>query len=173
MIRSLRLSAMCVLLATSGTLVPDAHAGAAPRLNSSQATVLVTSVIVLSVPLAVSVGLGKLSTAPFDASARHANAAKREKAQALPPMEVKQVLTTPEGERHVQLQVPDKPDQTATLQWPVREGDDPAAAFTVGQQVHFDTTPAGAGWTVKRADGQALAFVPTAYASGDALSETL
>jgi hypothetical protein len=43
----------------------------------------------------------------------------------------------------------------------------------VGQQVHFDPTEAGAGWTVKSAQGQTLAYVPTAYAAGDVMSEAL
>jgi len=74
----------------------------------------------------------------------------------------------------VQLQVPDKADQTATLHWPVTPKDeDPTAAFVVGQQVRFEPTPAGAGWNVKGAQGQTLAYVPTAYAAGDVMSESL
>ncbi|MEE9875614.1 MAG: hypothetical protein PBU97_02225 [Stenotrophomonas maltophilia] len=117
-------------------------------------------------------GLSELSKAPFKASERNGRAT-RTKAVPLPPMEVKKVETTPEGERQVQLQVPDKADQTATLRWPARVHQDQAAGFVVGQQVHFDPTEAGAGWTVKSAQGQALAYVPTAYAAGDVMSEAL
>ena len=80
---------------------------------------------------------------------------------------------TAAGERQVQLQVPDKADQTATLRWPARVHEDQTAAFVVGQKVHFDPTEAGAGWTVKSAQGQALAYVPTAYAAGDVMSQPL
>ncbi|WP_303637690.1 hypothetical protein [Stenotrophomonas tuberculopleuritidis] len=171
MFRSLRAPVAALLL--SALTVPGVHAGAAPQLNSGQASVLVTSLIVVSVPLATSMGLAALSNAPFKASERNGKVATRTPAVPLPPMEVKQVATTPAGERQVLLQVPDKADQTATLQWPAMQGDDPVARFVVGQQVRFDPTDAGAGWTVKNSDGQALAYVPTAYAAGDALSEQL
>ncbi|CAH0247946.1 MULTISPECIES: hypothetical protein [Stenotrophomonas] len=171
MLRSLRAPAAALLL--SALTVPTVHAGAAPHLNSGQASVLVTSLIVVSVPLATSMGLAALSKAPFKASERNGKVAERTPAVPLPPMEVKQVATTAAGERQVHLQVPDKADQTATLQWPAIEGDDPVAGFVVGQQVRFDPTDAGAGWTVKNSDGKALAYVPTAYAAGDALSEQL
>ena len=171
MLRSLRAPAAALLL--SALTVPTVHAGAPPQLNSGQASVLVTSLIVVSVPLATSMGLAALSKAPFKASERNGRVAERTPAVPLPPMEVKQVATTAAGERQVQLQVPDKADQTATLQWPAIEGEDPVAGFVVGQQVRFDPTDAGAGWTVKNSDGKALAYVPTAYAAGDALSEQL
>lgn len=171
MLRSLRAPAAALLL--SALTVPTVHAGAAPHINSGQASVLVTSLIVVSVPLATSMGLAALSKAPFKASERNGKVAERTPAVPLPPMEVKHVATTADGERQVQLQVPDKADQTATLQWPAIEGDDPVAGFVVGQQVRFDPTEAGAGWTVKNSDGKALAYVPTAYAAGDALSEQL
>ncbi|XFC37425.1 hypothetical protein ACEF39_000390 [Stenotrophomonas indicatrix] len=171
MLRSLRVPAAALLL--SALTVPTVHAGAAPHLNSGQASVLVTSLIVVSVPLATSMGLAALSKAPFKASERNGKVAERTPAVPLPPMEVKQVATTAAGERQVHLQVPDKADQTATLQWPAIEGEDPVAGFVVGQQVRFDPTDAGAGWTVKNSDGKALAYVPTAYAAGDALSELL
>ncbi|MCB7147767.1 hypothetical protein LI078_14400 [Stenotrophomonas maltophilia] len=170
MFRCLRVPASALLL--SALLAPTVHAGAAPQLNSSEASVLITSVIVVSVPLAASAGLSELSKAPFKASERREKA-QRTKAVPLPPMEVKKVETTPEGERQVQLQVPDKADQTATLRWPARVHEDQTAAFVVGQRVHFDPTEAGAGWTVKSAQGQALAYVPTAYAAGDVMSEAL
>ena len=169
-----RLSALPLLLAT--VLAPSAHAGAAGQLNSSEASVLVTSMIVVSVPLAASVGLSELAREPFKASARNGKAPPRTQAVPLPPMEVKQVRTTATGEHQVQLQVPDQPDQpdqTATLQWPAQAGGPPATGFVVGQQVRFQPTPAGAGWTVTSPQGQALAYVPTAYAAGDVLSETL
>ena len=171
MLRSLRAPAAALLL--SALTVPTVHAGAAPHIISGQASVLVTSLIVVSVPLATSMGLAALSKAPFKASERNGKVAERTPAVPLPPMEVKQVATTAAGERQVQLQVPDKADQTATLQWPAIEGDDPVAGFVVGQQVRFDPTDAGAGWTVKNSDGKALAYVTTAYAAGDALSEQL
>ncbi|MEX5406381.1 hypothetical protein VPH47_19285 [Stenotrophomonas sp. WED208] len=170
MLRYLRMPASALLL--SALLVPTVHAGAAPQLNSSEASVLITSLIVVSVPLAASAGLSELSKAPFKASERR-DRARRTKAVPLPPMEVKKVETTPEGERQVLLQVPDKADQTATLRWPARVHEGQTAAFVVGQQVHFDPTEAGAGWTVKSAQGQALAYVPTAYAAGDVMSEAL
>ncbi|MCM2526259.1 hypothetical protein NDN64_17060 [Stenotrophomonas maltophilia] len=170
MFRCPRVPASALLL--SALLVPTVHAGAAPQLNSSEASVLITSLIVVSVPLAASAGLSELSKAPFKASERNGRGA-RTKAVPLPPMEVKKVETTPEGERQVQLQVPDKADQTATLRWPVRVHEDQTAAFVVGQRVHFEPTEAGAGWTVKSAQGQALAYVPTAYAAGDVMSEAL
>ncbi|WP_285317029.1 hypothetical protein [Stenotrophomonas maltophilia group sp. Smal35] len=170
MFRCLRVPASTLLL--SALLVPTVHAGAAPQLNSSEASVLITSLIVVSVPLAASAGLSELSKAPFKASERR-DKARRTKAVPLPPMEVKKVETTAAGERQVQLQVPDKADQTATLRWPARVHEDQTAAFVVGQQVHFDPTEAGAGWTVKSAQGQALAYVPTAYAAGDVMSEAL
>lgn len=166
MFRSLRAPAAALLL--SALTVPTVHAGAPPALTSGgsgQTSMLVTSLIVLSVPLGIAMGL--------KASERNARVAERTPAVPLPPMEVKQVATTAAGERQVQLQVPDKADQTATLQWPAIEGDDPVAGFVVGQQVRFDPTDAGAGWTVKNSDGKALAYVPTAYAAGDALSEQL
>lgn len=112
MFRCLRIPASALLL--SALLVPTVHAGAAPQLNSSEASVIVTSFVVLSLPLAASMGLSELSKAPFKASERNGRAT-RTKAVPLPPMEVKKVETTPEGERQVQLQVPDKADQTATL----------------------------------------------------------
>ncbi len=169
MFRCLRVPASALLL--SALLVPTVHAGAAPQLNSSEASVLITSLIVVSVPLAASAGLSELSKAPFKASERNGRAT-RTKAVPLPPMEVKKVETTPEGERQVQLQVPDKADQTATLRWPGRVHED-QTAFVVGQRVHFEPTEAGAGWTAKSAQGQALAYVPTAYAAGDVMSEAL
>ncbi|HDS1838241.1 TPA: hypothetical protein UOA81_003684 [Stenotrophomonas maltophilia] len=171
MFRCLRVPATALLL--SALVVPTVHAGAAPQLNSGQTSVLVTSLIVLSIPLATSMGLAELSKAPFKASERNGKVAARTPAVPLPPMEVKQVATTPTGDRQVHLQVPGKADQTATLQWPAAAGDDPIAGFVVGQQVRFDPTDAGAGWTVKSAQGQALAYVPTAYAAGDVMSETL
>ncbi|KAG0753515.1 hypothetical protein G6F24_012952 [Rhizopus arrhizus] len=112
MLRCLRVPASALLL--SALLVPTVHAGAAPQLNSSQASVIVTSFVVLSLPMAASMGLSELSKAPFKASERNGKAT-RTKAVPLPPMEVKKVETTPEGERQVQLQVPDKADHTATL----------------------------------------------------------
>lgn len=171
MLRCLRVPTTALLL--SALLVPTVHAGAAPQLNSSEASVIVTSFVVLSLPLAASMGLSELSKAPFKASERNARAT-RTKAVPLPPMEVKKVETTPTGERQVQLQVPDKADHTATLRWPVQpQGENPAAAFVVGQRVHFDPTEAGAGWNVKSAQGQTLAYVPMAYAAGDVMSEAL
>ncbi|WP_340572472.1 hypothetical protein [Stenotrophomonas sp. G106K1] len=170
MFRCLRIPASALLL--SALLVPTVHAGAAPQLNSSEVSVLITSVIVLSGPLALSADLSELSKAPFKASER-GNKTPRTKAVPLPPMEVKKVETTTTGERQVQLQVPGKADQTATLRWPAQVREDQTTAFVVGQQVQFDPTEAGAGWTVKSAQGQALAYVPTAYAAGDALSEQL
>lgn len=126
MLRCLRVPTTALLL--SALLVPTVHAGAAPQLNSSEASVIVTSLVVLSLPLAASMGLSELSKAPFKASERNARAT-RTKAVPLPPMEVKKVETTPTGERQVQLQVPDKADHTATLRWPVAAGREPGGGL--------------------------------------------
>lgn len=69
MFRCLRIPASALLL--SALLVPTVHAGAAPQLNSSEASVIVTSFVVLSLPLAASMGLSELSKAPFKASERN------------------------------------------------------------------------------------------------------
>ncbi|MCR1005869.1 MAG: hypothetical protein NQ082_14200, partial [Stenotrophomonas maltophilia] len=88
MFRCLRVPASALLL--SALLVPTVHAGAAPQLNSSEASVLITSLIVVSVPLDASAGLSRLSKAPFQASERNGRAT-RTKAGPLPPMEVQKV----------------------------------------------------------------------------------
>lgn len=163
MSRSFATPALALLLASS-LLAPPAQAGDG-HLNSSEATMLLSVVLTVSIPLAASVGLSDFSAAQFKASARH-KAAKRVPAAPLPQMEVKEVTPTAEGGHAVRLQVPGNADQTATLQWPTRT-DDPGAGFVVGQTVSFVPTPAGAGWNVRDAAGRHLAYVPTAYAAGD------
>ena len=166
MSRSFATPALALILASS-LLAPPARAG---DLNSSETTMLISIVFTVSVPFAASVGLAELSAAPFKASAKR-NAVKRVPAKPLPEMEVKAVTTNTEGGRTVQLQVPGKDDQTATLEWPAR-ADDPGAGFVVGQTVAFVPTPAGAGWNVHDAAGRQLAYVPTAYAAADSASTT-
>ena len=73
MFRCLRVPTTALLL--SALLVP-VHAGAAPQLNSSEASVIVTSFVVLSLPMAASMGLSELSKAPFKASERNARATR-------------------------------------------------------------------------------------------------
>lgn len=164
MLHSLRTPALCLLLATSSALLPitPAHAG---EMNSSEATVVISAVLVLSMPVAASVGLAQMSAEPFKASAK-ASEARREKARQLPPMEVKEVKTAPDGACTVQLQVADDPQQTATLHWPAR-ADSPGHAFVAGQQVSFVPTANGAGWNIHDAQGTTLAYAPTAFAAGD------
>jgi len=160
----LRTTTLASLLAVSTSFAPLAHAGAAPQLNSSQVSVLVTASLVLSIPLAMSMGLARASEATGEASRR--SDGKREKAGPLPPMEVKAIEPAADGGHAVRLQVPDAPDQHATLQWP-QGAPAPASRFEIGDVVYLDPTDTGAGWNVKDDDGQLLAFVPTAAAAAD------
>lgn len=152
-----------LLLAAGTALAPTAHAG---EMNSSEASMVITSVIVISMPLAMSARMFEYSTAPSQGKDTPATP-ERTKAAELPPMQVKAVEERKEGGRQVQLQVPGHADQTATLKWPAVTGQDPAAAFVVGQTVHFSPTPAGSGWTVRDTAEKPLAYVPTAYAAND------
>lgn len=168
MSRTFAAPALALLLAATTVFTPRAHASGGD-LNSSEAGVLVSMVLTLSIPLAASVGLVELSKAPFKASEQR-SARKRVPAKPLPPMEVKDVTTDAQGCK-VQLQVPGNAEQTATLQWPTRQ-DNPGAAFAVGETVAFVPTPAGAGWNVTDGGGKTLAYVPTEYAAADNLTGT-
>ncbi|KAF1014229.1 MAG: hypothetical protein GAK31_03253 [Stenotrophomonas maltophilia] len=152
-----------LLLAAATALAPTAHAG---EMNSSEASVLITSVIVISMPLAMSARMFEYSTTGSQGKNTPATP-QRTKAAELPPMEVKAVEDRQEGGRQVQLQVHGHADQTATLKWPAVAGHDPVAVFAVGQTVHFSPTPAGSGWTVRDTADKPLAYVPTAYAAND------
>jgi len=155
-----------LLLATSLMLPARSHAG---DLNSSEASVLITSVLIVSIPLAASTGLSNVIKEPLQASARRHEAARRKPARPLPDMEVKSIESRG-NERCVELQVPGRPDQTASLRWPRAEGHDPASRFAVGQTVQFKETGKGSGWTVRDAQDQLLAYVPTEAAAADNLS---
>lgn len=163
MSRSFAMPLAALLLATSLHPVPAQAAGG--DLNSSEATLVISAVLTVSIPLAASTGLSQLSSAPFKASARHSRS-KRTPAQPVPAMEVKEVNRTPDGDWTVALQVPGQAEQTATLAWPART-DNPAAGFVVGETVAFVPTPAGSGWNVHDRAGKSLAYVPTDYAAAD------
>lgn len=167
MSRSLMTPALGLLLAAATLSAPTAHAG---NLNSSETAVMVSLVLTVSVPLAASAGLVELSKAPFKASEKNrSRTPARVPAQPLPDMQVKDVKTDPQGGCEVQLQVPGKDDQTATLTWAKRDGS-PADGFVVGQTVAFVPTPTGAGWNINDTTGKPLAYVPTASAAADSAS---
>ena len=89
-------------------------------------------------------------------------------------MEVKSIKDREDGGREVLLQDPANPENTAQLQWPAR-ADDPASSFRVGQNVAFTSSEEGSGWLLRdgHAQGDALAFVPTAQALLNSHSDTL
>jgi len=164
MVQCLRKSVLGVLLAST-VLVQGVSPARAGDINSSEALMIVSVILVVSAPLAASAGLKDFSEGAVRNSTR-GRATPREKARALPPMEVKDVKTEADGAATVQLQVPGDPQQVARLQWPAQV-DSPAAAFVVGQQVHFIPTATGSGWNLHDAQGTLLAYAPTAYAAGD------
>ncbi|MEA9581184.1 hypothetical protein VC218_20515 [Xanthomonas nasturtii] len=127
-----------------------------------------SAILVISAPYFVSLALGHSAMAGSEALDHASNKAS---AGPLPPMRVKSVEKTTDGGCEVQLQDPEKADNTALLRWPARE-DDPAAGFRVGETVTFQPSPAGAGWTVQSPQGQALAFVPTAVSAAQNSSKT-
>ncbi|MCC8626089.1 hypothetical protein [Xanthomonas vesicatoria] len=127
-----------------------------------------SAILVISAPYFVSLALGHSAMAGSEALG---DASHKASAGPLPPMRVKSVEKTTDGGCEVQLQDPEKADNTALLRWPARE-DDPATGFRVGETVTFQPSPAGAGWTVQSPQGQALAFVPTAESAAQNSSTT-
>jgi hypothetical protein len=107
-------------------------------------------------------------TALSDSSA-HAD--RKQRAGALPPMQVTAVRTTADGGREVELVAQHEGrDETSVLRWPPRQ-DDPAAVFRVGQTVTFKPSTEGGGWMVHDEAGAQLAFVPTVETAGQAASK--
>ena len=163
-----------LLLAAAITTALPAPVSAG-HFNSSEAVVLVSAVVVLSVPLMASYGVaagsGKVIKGVVTGSRSIAGSGgTRVAAVQLPPLEVRAVATQADGSRRVDLQDPTNAENTAQLHWPSRE-DDPAAGFVVGEMVDFVPSQEGSGWTVHAPGGQALAYVPTAESARDAHSE--
>ncbi|HHZ26806.1 TPA: hypothetical protein HH294_14035 [Xanthomonas vasicola pv. zeae] len=114
--------------------LPCAHAGQATTPGEKSefysALSLATPVLIASGVVASVVG------GPLAASTAVAESRREARAGKLPPMRVEAVDTLPAGARQVRLQEPQQAENTAVLQWQVRQ-DDPAAGFHVGEIVTF------------------------------------
>ncbi|WP_282295720.1 hypothetical protein [Stenotrophomonas sp. PS02289] len=92
------------------------------------------------------------------------------KAGKLPPLTVEKVDTKADGAVEVALKNPESPEDLAVIQWPARENN-PGKTLKVGDVLALTPTEAGAGWLVANAQGETLAFMPTADAVKNQMSE--
>ncbi len=92
------------------------------------------------------------------------------KAGPLPPLTVETLETKADGAVEVALKNPDAPEELAVVQWPARD-DNSGKGLKVGDVLDFTPTEAGAGWMVANAKGETLAFMPTADAAKNQMSE--
>lgn len=92
------------------------------------------------------------------------------KAGPLPPLTVEKVVAQADGAVDVTLMNPDSPTELAVVQWPARENN-PGTTLQVGDVLDLTPTEVGSGWTVANAEGVALAFLPTAHAARNQMSE--
>jgi len=164
----------CLISAALATLLVAApvHAGEPPEgfsdkmasygmVGSSVAVAIVTSPVWLTLGASMA-GSEKLSTSG------NGNG-KVAKAQPLPPLTVETVETKADGAVEVALRNPESPE-LAVIQWPARE-DNPGETLKVGDVLDLTPTEAGAGWMVANAKGEKLAFMPTADAAKNQMSE--
>ncbi|WP_115541120.1 hypothetical protein [Xanthomonas campestris] len=165
MTSSFRSASLVALLALSAGQPMQAQAGLT-TITRGDASAM-SAILVISAPYFVSLALTHSAVAGSEALSHASNKAS---AGPLPPMRVTSVGPTPDGGSEVQLQDPAQAANTALLRWPVRN-DAPAAGFRVGETVTFQPSPAGAGWTVQSAQGEALAFVPTAESAAQNSSQ--
>jgi predicted small lipoprotein YifL len=167
-------SALCAAILMS-TAAPTMAGPAFPELNNSAASVLITGssvVMVVSGPFFLAAAAANAASDASEQSSERRDEKRKITAGVLPDMKVKSVDRTAEGGRQVVLEDPTNTENTATLQWPQRE-DNPAANFTVGEQVAFTPSPQGSGWMLRAEDGAVLTYVPTAQAAQDSHSATL
>ncbi len=171
MFRCLRAPTTALLL--SALLVPTVHAGAAPQLNSSEASVIVTSFVVLSLPMAASMGPVR--------TVQGAVQGQRTQCQGDPHQGGAAAADgSEEGGDHAHGRTPgavagtDKADHTATLRWPVQpQGENPTAAFVVGQRVHFDPTEGRCRLEREERAGPDPGLCADGLCAGDVMSEAL
>lgn len=165
---------LATALASSLLLAPLAQAGDDMTTSQTSTVLAVYSpMLVISIPVVLSAGVvgGSIKASAAVANREPAPAIKPEQ---VPDMEVKSIRERDDGGREVLLQDPQNPENTAQLQWPARQ-DDPASSFRVGQNVAFTSSEEGSGWLLRdgSAQGDTLAFVPTAQASLDSHSQLL
>lgn len=169
----MRSSLISAALATLLVAAP-VHAGDPPEgfsdkmasygmVGSSMAVAIVTSPVWLSLGASMA-GSEKLST-----SGNKNGNGKVAKAQPLPPLTVETVETKADGAVEVALRNPESPE-LAVIQWPARENN-PGETLKVGDVLDLTPTEAGAGWMVANAKGETLAFMPTADAAKNQMSE--
>ncbi|ALR06484.1 hypothetical protein XFHB_06140 [Xylella fastidiosa] len=161
---------------------PSAHASDAisasgAAVSASGRAAGASAMLVVSMPL-MSVGsfIEGASMTATKLSQEHGSSHKQyqanNKLKSPPPMQVKSVEIQQDGGYQVKLQDPKAPENQAELRWPARQ-DNPTAGFKVGELVHFQPNKNGIGWTVRSAQEETLAFMPTATAANHVFSETL
>jgi len=131
----------------------------ADEINNSQASVFISTLVSATIVFSPVIISEKL----HDQSMRSdcdCPQPRRNAAGEVPDMEVKAVGQDENGAARVYLQAPDAPEVFATLVWPAQTTH-PAAGFRAGQMVSFQPSAQRAGWMLRDAAGQALAFVPT------------
>lgn len=176
------LPARCLAAALAGSLLlaacPATRAG--DNMTASEASTVLavySPMLVISIPAMLSATVAMNVSAASDhlstGNGRDGQKPAITPAQ-VPDMEVKAIQDRDDGGREVLLQDPANPENTAQLQWPAR-ADDPASSFRVGQNVAFTSSEEGSGWLLRdgHAQGDALAFVPTAQALLNSHSDTL
>lgn len=169
----MRSSLISAALATLLVAAP-VHAGDPPEgfsdkvtsygmMGSSVAVAIVTS------PVWLTLGASLAGSEKLSESGNGKGKGKAAKAQPLPPLTVETVETKADGAVEVALRNPESPD-VAVIQWPARENN-PGKTLKVGDVLDLTPTEAGAGWMVANAKGETLAFMPTADAAKNQMSE--
>jgi len=143
------------------------HAG--EGMNSSEASVLMTSSVVSMVVAApfvfVSEGAQKLADASTGSNPTGPKS-RRSAGDNIPEMEVKEIGEDENGDLRVHLQRPDTPEHTIALTWRGHE-DTPAAGFREGALIAFQPSPQTSGWLLRDDTGTALGFIPVADSAAE------
>ena len=166
-----RFSAMILAVTVAVSAAPaDAQMFNKRQLASSVVALSgFASLAVLTAPVWLTVGASK-KVHEYSSSGRVADVGGAgRKAGPLPPLTVEKVVAHADGAVDVTLKHPDSPE-LAVVQWPARESN-PADGLTVGDVLDLTPTSAGSGWMVAKGGGEALAFLPTADAAKNQMSE--
>ena len=166
---SLISAALATLLVAAPVYAGDPPTGFSDKVGSYGVAGSSVAVAIVTSPVWLTLGASIAGSEKLSESGNGKGKDKAAKAQPLPPLTVETVETKADGAVEVALRNPESPD-LAVIQWPARENN-PGKTLKVGDVLDLTPTEAGAGWMVANAQGETLAFMPTANAAKTQMSE--